>query len=70
MVEIEYAKDCPHNVSEDSCPNCEREDCPIDRNIQRIMGMPKKQTLLLKKFLLQKIDDASLNQKFTKDGKE
>ena len=60
MVEIELAKDCKYNISEDSCPNCEREDCPIDRNIQRIMRMPKKQTLLLKKFLLQKIEEASV----------
>ena len=57
MTEIEYAKDCPHNTSEDSCPNCEREDCPIDRNIQKIMGMPKAHRDNLRKFLLQKIEE-------------
>ena len=30
---IQSFKDCPYNVSEDSCPNCEREDCPIEQHL-------------------------------------
>lgn len=36
LRKMKTAKDCPYNVSEDSCPNCEREDCPIDAQINWI----------------------------------
>lgn len=68
-MKVELAKDCPLNVNEDSCPNCESDDCPIDRNIQRIMGMPKAHRDNLKKFLLQKIDQASNESQSTPEAK-
>lgn len=27
---------CPYNIAENSCPNCEREDCPTERALQKL----------------------------------
>lgn len=35
------SENCKYNVSEDSCPNCEREeDCPIEQTLQILMNIP------------------------------